>query len=46
LRPMRGISSSIEIEWTIQYNLLVNSIATINSIEQNRALVNQICVCI
>jgi len=40
LRHMWGISSSIE--GTIQYNHLVNSIATAATIVQNRASVNQI----
>jgi len=41
LRHMRGISFLTEIEWQIQYNRLVNSIATVASMVHNRDLVNQ-----
>jgi len=38
------IYSAIEIEWTIQYKHLVNSIATVASMLQNRALGDQMGV--
>jgi len=45
LRHIQGITYLIVIEGTIEYNHPVNSFATVASIMQNRALVNQMCVC-
>jgi len=41
---MWSISCEIDIEGMVEYNLLVNCIATDASIVQNRVTVNQICV--
>jgi len=45
LRHMWDISSSVKIERSIQYNYLVNSIATVASMVQSHVLVNQMCQC-